>query len=458
MCTQGLYGPTMISMFNAAEEEGISCSWIGTIPVIYLRDPEIIRHVLVANSDCISRQGSNGRGPFGIMTRMTGEVPVTAEGENWRRWRASLLKGFNRTQSLKNALPGIVAIADRHVQRLLQKKEGSDIRSDMEQLALDAAWYISLGVDDMSDSSAELLSIMSRYVELVGNPSHLWRHAVRNMISAKKFEEPDSVESKVGKDISGFVETLVEKYSHLIDPENESDGQQVFNILRQISKESGGTADCPITSDVLTQARQIFSLGHEAPTLVLFWSICELNLHPEIVTQLRGELMKSGWDKENPDYHMLINLPHLDHFLNEILRVHPPISTTARIVTNQFNLVTRSGKAVTLPERTQIFSSVQLLHLDPNVWGSDADKFHPDRWGGLLPNSLESRCEYLPFLAGPRRCTSSNFVLIEMKAILAVLLSEADISILDAASVTPKLGGVTRSTFPVEFQVKPYVS
>ncbi|PHH86450.1 hypothetical protein CDD83_10242 [Cordyceps sp. RAO-2017] len=213
-------------------------------------------------------------------------------------------------------------------------------------------------------------------------------------------------------------------------------------------------SDESIRDDVLAQARQVFSLGHEASALVLFWALYELSLHPDVVRRLRAELLQHGCDWNDVDFNALRSMPYLDAVVTELLRLHPPISTTARRVTEPVTVQTRDGQAVTLPRGTQLFCSLYHLHRDPQVWGPDADRFLPDRWLGTLPNAAQNRCEYLPFLTGARSCPSSGFVLLQMKLVLALLLSRAELSIPNASEVKKCFGGVIRPAGPVAYEVE----
>ena len=67
------------------------------------------------------------------------------------------------------------------------------------------------------------------------------------------------------------------------------------------------------------------------------------------------------------------------------------------------------GRAPTLVRKGQLVSfSFWALHRDKNLWGDDAEEFHPERWEKVRPT-----WEYLPFNGGPRLCVAQQLVLIE---------------------------------------------
>ncbi|PHH86451.1 hypothetical protein CDD83_10243 [Cordyceps sp. RAO-2017] len=155
MCNDGLYSSTMATLFELAEACGLSASSVGTIPILYLRDPAVIRQVFVANADRVTRFGPDGRGPFGINQRLIGYTAATADGPDWHRWRRGFLRHYNGPAGLRNAFPALLRITRRHVQRMLDRRSG-DLRRAMEAYAIDSAWHLALGLDDMSAHADEL--------------------------------------------------------------------------------------------------------------------------------------------------------------------------------------------------------------------------------------------------------------------------------------------------------------
>lgn len=451
MCNEGLFSATMSKLFEAAQDSGISCSSAGTVPIIFLRDPAIIRQVLVQNADNITRFAPDGTGPFGIMHRITGDIAASAEGKDWHRLRNGFLKEFSNSTALRRSYDGMLRLAKRHVQKMIAEKSGSDLGQALQGYALDSVWSVTLGTDNISESAGEFLSVCSVYGDIVGNPSHLWRHYIRNLVSGKAYREPDHVEQSIGDGMNRVLRRLLD---HNIANINPDEPLGHGNFLRSTSKESGGSYEAPITEDVMAQARQVFSLGHEASTLLLVWSIYELNLHPEAIEKLRHEIRQNRRDHGDLDFDTIRTMPYLDAVTTELLRLHAPISSTARMVTRPIVVETRTNETAILPPGANLFASVHLLHHDKQVWGDNADEFFPERWTGLRASTAESRCEYLPFLAGQRGCPSSSFVTLQIKTMLAVLLSQVDIELPNLSGLEKVVDGVVRPARPVQFEVR----
>jgi cytochrome P450 len=62
-----------------------------------------------------------------------------------------------------------------------------------------------------------------------------------------------------------------------------------------------------------------------------------------------------------------------------------------------------------------------VSHLNPHIWGANADEFDPDRWDNL-PEAAANPFTQQSFLSGPRVCIGKSFALLEYKAILIHLV------------------------------------
>ncbi|KAL4937885.1 cytochrome P450 [Aspergillus oleicola] len=213
-----------------------------------------------------------------------------------------------------------------------------------------------------------------------------------------------------------------------------------------------GKASQFITPDVFAHAKQIFSHGFSAPTLQLLWAVRELSMHPDVRQKLRTELQHSEWCQRQ-EMQLLYQLPCLNAVVNELIRLHPPITTTARAIDHPVDLKTATGATIKLPMAAQVTVSLDLLHHDTQILGEDAAEFRPERWDSLHANTLESECKYFPFLMGPRRCPCSGYVLQMVKVFLAVLLLEVDLEVTNATTVEKKLGPVSMPSIPLAFAV-----
>lgn len=112
--------------------------------------------------------------------------------------------------------------------------------------------------------------------------------------------------------------------------------------------------------------------GWETMWRLVFYSLLELLRHPALLEELHFEL-----NNHSKSYQ---NCRLLERILKETLRLYPPTKNIYRT-----NITTGQNVCI----------SVQQIHHDKNVWGSDALDFRPDRFKEKL--TAEQAKHYLPF-------------------------------------------------------------
>ena len=104
------------------------------------------------------------------------------------------------------------------------------------------------------------------------------------------------------------------------------------------------------------------------------------------------------------DFAKLKSCRYLQHFLNEVLRLHATIPINTRTAVRDTTLPVGGGpdqrSPVAVKKGQHILFSVYLMHRRTDIWGEDASEFKPERW----ENKRVTAWHYLPFLGGPRIC------------------------------------------------------
>lgn len=82
--------------------------------------------------------------------------------------------------------------------------------------------------------------------------------------------------------------------------------------------------------EVLDEARVLLLGGFETTAVSMTWAFIELARNPGIQTKLREECLEFG---STPSYDDLANkLPYLNAVVNEVLRLHAPVTEIPRSV------------------------------------------------------------------------------------------------------------------------------
>ncbi|CAF1687605.1 unnamed protein product, partial [Adineta ricciae] len=149
--------------------------------------------------------------------------------------------------------------------------------------------------------------------------------------------------------------------------------------------------------------------------------------------------------KRYPDYDIVAQMPYMDMFVSEVLRMHPiangavqRCAATDAIVQGYF-----------IEKDTLIHADVYSVHFDRELWGpEDPYEFYPERH-----ETKRHPMAFLPFGAGPRLCIGMRFALIEMKILLVRMLR--DYSIQPSDQLQTKLNIRERAvTAPEEVWIK----
>jgi cytochrome P450 len=114
-------------------------------------------------------------------------------------------------------------------------------------------------------------------------------------------------------------------------------------------------------------------------------------------------------------------MPFLTAVCNETLRLYPPAPSTVRhavVPTTLGGVHISKGTIATIP--------AWAINRSRALWGANAAEFVPDRWlegPNAGTGGAESPYAFLTFLHGPRSCIGQSFARLEMKCLLAPLIT-----------------------------------
>ncbi|KAJ7635192.1 cytochrome P450 [Roridomyces roridus] len=218
--------------------------------------------------------------------------------------------------------------------------------------------------------------------------------------------------------------------------------------------DGGHHSDKNLTPEELAaQTSLIIIAGHETTTNTLAFGLLELARNPifqdSLRTEIHSTLTKGGSDV------VYNNMPLLNAFIKEILRLYPILANEERIAVEDTvvplaeSIVTTTGARIShVPVRKGQVVSVAIASYQrlESLWGPDAGEFRPLRW----VEGVNYRGEYgigpyanlLTFFAGPRTCLGWRFAILEMQVLICELVGKFSFE-LPKGEDTPRMYGAT---------------
>ena len=103
--------------------------------------------------------------------------------------------------------------------------------------------------------------------------------------------------------------------------------------------------------------------------------------------------------------------------LNEVLRLYCLVPEVSRVSAEDTTL----GEDF-IPEGVEFQMPQVLVHYDPEYWGDDVLEFKPERFAEGISKATKAQGAYFPFTLGVRVCIADNFVLLEAKMAMSLIL------------------------------------
>jgi unspecific monooxygenase len=182
----------------------------------------------------------------------------------------------------------------------------------------------------------------------------------------------------------------------------------LFDALLQARDEAGDlTSEEEIQDHIFT----MLVAGVDPTALAVSWVLYQIHEEPEVLARLRNELAEVGSER---DAHVVSALPYLAATCQETIRLHPiPSTPSGRKLVVPVDIGGRRYEAgVTLLPCTY------LLHRRPDLY-PEPSLFRPERF---LERQYAAH-EYFPFGGGARTCIGGSLAPLELKLVLAEILT-----------------------------------
>ena len=382
-------------------------------PTICFSNPQDIRTIFNAPPDTIgySQQSQLVKSLLG-----NGSFIFLPEKEHQRQ-RKLIIPNLHQ-QNLKSCGQNIVAITKKIIGNLVTGS-AFDVRQTMKQISIEVILDEILGREDyfIRDRLKEtIISLFNAFDSPVLVSYLLAASFVPNLLE-RGIWHVRHLKQKLDAQIMAEI---------VWRRKEDKSRQDLISLLINSCDEDGRSmSDIEIRDAILTS---IFA-GYETAAAAMSWMLYWVHYVPEVRLKLANELDRYEDSLEAIES----RLPYLNAVCKETLRINPPaLSTFARTVKQPIEI----GE-YHLEAGTGIDVSIYLAHRRESVY-PEPTCFKPERF---LERQY-SPYEFLPFGGGQCRCLGASLAQYEMKLVLATVVSEFELKLINPRPIKPTRQGI----------------
>ncbi|KIR36927.1 cytochrome P450 monooxygenase pc-2 [Cryptococcus deuterogattii MMRL2647] len=363
-------------------------------------DPKVIKHVLIDDFDnFVKGQKFKDRAQ-----NFLGDGIFNSDGDGWKFHR-SLMRPFFHPMYI-SPLHFTVNI-QAFFNSLPLYGKAFDMQACIGQLALELAIMWLCGEDMSADASnvertdewrkanREIGWAMTEAQKVVGKRVKIGTVWPLFEITHDPLERPMKV-------IRAFFRPIISQALNRKRQRCKSDDQEDAYMIDRLVE---ATDDVKLVEDQLIN---VLLASRDTLASLLIFSVYAIALHPDIAARLKNEIFSVASRESEVTKDTIRQLRYSRAFINEVLRLFPPVPLNIRR-TLRPSLLPTTSHLVYMPANTSIILATILMQRDPAVWGEDALVFNPDRWlaGGLG----KERENFASWNLGPRMCLGQPFAL-----------------------------------------------
>jgi cytochrome P450 len=386
----------------------------GFPPVVFIGHPQGIKDIF----STYAKSFDTGTTDMNAMMRpLSGDYSLTLlDGSEHRRERKLLMPAFHGDK-LKLYAKKICEITDNVISNYEINKPFI-AKSVIEEITLKILMHIVFGFSE-GRKSKQFMSVITDWIYLIDDP-------VQSSLLFLRFLQVDlGTWSPWGNFMSRkqAVDQLLQAEIEDRRTNREKLGDDILSLLLEATYEDGqAMSDDQVKHELMT----VLYAGYETNATAVVWAFYWLEQSPRVKEKLLQDIDSLG---KNPDPMEIYHLPYLTAVCQETLRLYPTVPFAfGRTAKQDMEIMGRLFKA-----GTTFYPSIYSVHHQEDLY-PNSKQFRPERF-------LERQYtpyEFIPFGGGSRLCLGYALAMLEMKLVIASIVSKYNLKLADNQPIKPE--------------------
>ncbi|KAI7724660.1 hypothetical protein M8C21_006394 [Ambrosia artemisiifolia] len=352
-------------------------TWIGWNPRVNIMDPAIINELLMNLYDFHKLR------PNPMLEKFLKPGLVSLEGDQWTKRRKLINPAFH-VDKLKNMVPAFHLSCNEMIEKWekLVSLNGScelDVWPHIQAVTSDVISRTAFG--SSYEEGIQIFELLKEQGVLAMETLNSFYIPGSRFLPTKRNMRMKAIDNEVKSSIRSIIHNKLKAMKA-----GEGSNDDLLGILlesnNKLVEQDQNKSHQMTIDEVIEECKLFYFAGQITTSSLLVWTMILLSKHQE-------------W------------------------QLYPPFTQLTRKAAKDITL----GR-LSLPAGIEIALPIILLHYDEQLWGSDANKFKPERFSEGISKATKKQLIYFPFGWGPRICIGQNFALLEVKIAIAMILQK----------------------------------
>ncbi|KYN29648.1 Cytochrome P450 9e2 [Trachymyrmex cornetzi] len=385
-----------------------------TTPVFLLRDPELIKNILVKNFESFpNRLDFSGSNDSLLKNNL-----FSLCGEKWRNVRNLLTPSFtsNKIKMMFTLISESAQDFAKFITTLPADKGCINMKDAFSKYTNDVIATCAFGIkiNSMKDPTNEF------YINGKEISNFRGIRALKFLLLRTFPKLSQILNLKIITDyLSDFYKNIVRTTIATRDAEHITRPDMLQLMMDIRGKEGRRELDI---DDMTAQAFIFFLGGFETSSTAISFVAHEIAANPDVQTKLQQEVDNILKESNGEvSYEAINRLEYLNAVISEALRLYPPFPILERICEKAYELPSAlpDEKPVILKKGMTVWVPAFAIQRDEKYY-DNPEKFDPERF---VNNKMHDSSCYIPFGLGPRMCIANRFAMLAVKVLLFHLLA-----------------------------------